>query len=92
MVSTSFNPAESNSDPYWPTPLSENAKVVMDRRITARNDRGDSIETPDECFRRVAHNLAEVEICFGGSEQDRAAAERLFFPLAASQRTERGSR
>ena len=47
---------------FEPTPLSDNAVVVMERRITARNDKGDSIETPDECFRRVARNRTDGDI------------------------------
>ena len=69
---------------FEPAPLSENAKVVMERRITARNDKGDSIETPDECFRRVARNLAEAEMRFGGTAADRDAAEQLFYETMAS--------
>jgi ribonucleoside-diphosphate reductase alpha chain len=84
MVTTIPNGLELNSGDFRPATLSENARVVMERRITARNDRGDSIETPDQCFRRVAKNLAEAEIRFGGTESDRAAAEELFYQTLAS--------
>jgi ribonucleoside-diphosphate reductase alpha chain len=69
---------------FEPAPLSDNAMVVMERRIMARNDQGDAIETPDECFRRVARNLAEAELRLGGTEADREAAERLFYETIAS--------
>lgn len=49
-----------------------------------RNDKGDPVETPDECFRRVARNLAQAELRFGGTEADRAAAEESFYRLMAS--------
>lgn len=84
MVTTSRNEFDLGSGEFEPTPLSENARVVMERRISERNDQGDSIETPDECFRRVAHNLAEAEMRFGGNEGDRAAAEESFYRLIAS--------
>ncbi len=84
MVTFIAEETSASFDDYRPAPLSHNAKVVMDRRITARNDQGDSIETPDECFRRVAHNLAQAEIRCGGGEQDRAAAERFFYETISS--------
>jgi ribonucleoside-diphosphate reductase alpha chain len=84
MVTRMPTDLDRTPDGFKPTPLSDNAKVVMERRITARNDQGESIETPDECFRRVAKNLAEAEIRFGGTEADRAAAERIFYETLAS--------
>ncbi|MCA9829840.1 MAG: vitamin B12-dependent ribonucleotide reductase [Dehalococcoidia bacterium] len=84
MVTSIHTGLDRSSDDFEPTPLSENAYVVMERRITARNDQGDSIETPDECFRRVAKNLAEAELRFGGTESDRATAEDLFYRTMAS--------
>jgi ribonucleoside-diphosphate reductase alpha chain len=84
MVTTSRPEFEMNAEGFHPAPLSENAVVVMERRIMARNDSGDAIETPDQCFRRVAHNLAEAEVRFGGTEGDRAAAEELFYQTMAS--------
>ena len=83
VITTRFEHSRS-ADGFEPAPLSENALVVMDRRITARNDQGDSIETPQECFRRVAKNLAEAEMRFGGTEADRAAAEETFYRLISS--------
>ncbi|MBI2766459.1 MAG: vitamin B12-dependent ribonucleotide reductase [Chloroflexi bacterium] len=72
------------ADGFEPTPLSENAVVVMERRIMARDSEGDALETPDECFRRVARNLADAEVRFGGTESDRAASEESFYRLMAS--------
>lgn len=69
---------------FEPAELSPNAKVVIERRIAKRNELGDAVETPDEVFRRVARNLAEAELRFGGTEQDRAAAEESFYRLMAS--------
>src|SRR5437667_25185 len=41
--------------------LSENARVVLERRYLVRDGRGKVIETPDQLFRRVAHHLAVAE-------------------------------
>ncbi len=84
MVSTTHWGTETGPGKWEPAPLSENALVVMERRIVRRDDRGEPIETPDECFRRVAQNLSQAELRFGGTEADRAAAEKLFYRLMAS--------
>ena len=84
MVTTASEGLGLDNGDFEPTPLSENAKVVIERRVARRNDRGDALETPDQVFRRVAHNLAEAELRFGGTEGDRAAAEGSFYRLMAS--------
>ena len=84
MVTTSREESGLGSGGFEPASLSENARVVIERRIAKRNDKGDALETPDECFRRVARNLSEAELKFGGTEGDRAAAEESFYRLMAS--------
>ena len=84
MVTTSEPVPESAVAGFTPAPLAENAVVVMERRIVARDDTGNPVETPDECFRRVARNLSQAELRFGGAEDDRAAAEEDFYRLLAS--------
>ncbi|MBH77079.1 MAG: ribonucleoside-diphosphate reductase, adenosylcobalamin-dependent [Dehalococcoidia bacterium] len=81
MVTTSEPTPETG---FIPTPLSENAVVVMERRIVARDEKGDPIETPDQCFVRVAHNLSQAELRYGGTEADRSAAEQDFYRLLSS--------
>ncbi len=81
---TSSEPTPDTGAAFEATPLSENAVVVMERRIVARNDTGDAIETPDECFQRVARNLSQAELRYGGTEGDRAAAEENFYRLLSS--------
>ncbi len=80
----SISSTSTTSGGFEPNPLSDNAIVVMERRIMARNDKGDAVETPQECFRRVAHNLAEAELRFGGTDGDRAAAAETFYRLISS--------
>ncbi len=87
MVTTSEPTADQNAEAgagFSPTPLSENAVVVMERRIVARNDSGDPIEDPDQCFQRVAHNLSQAELRYGGTEADREDTERDFYRLLSS--------
>ncbi|MDD2572953.1 MAG: vitamin B12-dependent ribonucleotide reductase [Bacillota bacterium] len=41
--------------------LSDNALRVLERRYLTKNERGEPIETPEEMFRRVAHEIASAE-------------------------------
>ena len=44
--------------------LSDNARVVLERRYLARDSEGQPVETPEEMFRRVAHNIAQAELLY----------------------------
>jgi ribonucleoside-diphosphate reductase alpha chain len=54
-------------------PLSENARTVLERRYLARDDSGAPLETPEEMFRRVAHNIAQAELIYNPENVDNAA-------------------
>ena len=84
MVTTTPDIRGTGGGDFQPRALSENAKVVIERRIARRNEGGDAVESPEQVFRRVAGNLAEAELRFGGTEGDRAAAEESFYRLMAS--------
>src|SRR5438477_3023934 len=69
--------------------LSENARVVLERRYLARDSRGKVIETPDQLFRRVAHDIALAEAQFAPATRAKAAiadAEKRFYDLISSLR------
>ena len=84
MVTTSSDSRGIGGGDFDPTELSENAKVVIERRVARRDAQGEALETPDQVFRRVASNLAQAESRFGGGEGDRGAAEESFYRLMAS--------
>ena len=84
MVTTSEPTPETGAGGFVPATLSDNARVVMERRIVARDENGDPIETAEQCFQRVARNLSEAELRFGGTEEDRAATEEDFYRLLSS--------
>ena len=50
----------------------ENARTVLEARYLRKDDAGRVIETPDEMFHRVAHEVARADIPYDGAE----AAER----------------
>ena len=48
--------------------LSENAKVVLEKRYQTKNEDGKAVETPAQLFRRVAKNIAQAEEKHGNKE------------------------
>ena len=73
--------------------LSDNARVVLERRYLAKDDDGRLAETPEGLLRRVADNIAEAESGYlpaGATEGQREATRRewsdRFYGLMASLR------
>lgn len=60
--------------------LTDNARTVLARRYLKKDDRGQPTETPDDMFRRVAHDLAQAE----PDPQQRPEAEARFYDLMTS--------
>jgi ribonucleoside-diphosphate reductase alpha chain len=60
--------------------LTENALLVLRKRILARNASGEVSETPAEMFRRVARSIASADLEYGTAD-DVAASERSFFEV-----------
>ncbi|MEX2247941.1 MAG: vitamin B12-dependent ribonucleotide reductase [Dehalococcoidia bacterium] len=69
--------------------LSANARTVLERRYLAQDERGRIAETPEQLFRRVAHNIALAEAAFTPPARAAAAvadAEAQFYALMTSLR------
>lgn len=69
--------------------LSHNARVVLERRYLAKDDRGRVTETPEELFSRVAHNIALAEAAYvkeGRAHAAVADAAAKFYELMTSLR------
>jgi len=60
--------------------LTENALLVLRKRILARDAGGRVIETPEEMFRRVAHSIAAADLSYRPPEST-AASEAAFFEV-----------
>jgi len=58
--------------------LTQNAIKVLERRYLRKDENGNVIETPDEMFRRVAHNIALADEIYGG---DVKKAEEEFYEI-----------
>ncbi len=71
------------------TALSDNGRIVLERRYLAKDARGKLAETPEQLFRRVAHNIALAEAKFVPPPQTDAtvaAYEARFYDLMTSLR------
>src|SRR5437868_6372385 len=69
--------------------LSENARTVLERRYLAKDATGNVVESPEQLFRRVAHNIALAEAKFAPRGKGQAAiadAEERFYDLMTSLR------
>jgi ribonucleoside-diphosphate reductase alpha chain len=62
--------------------LSENALRVLERRYLRKNGNGEVVETADEMFRRVAHQIAKAEALYSGDGQVQEM-EKAFYDLMA---------
>ena len=61
--------------------LTENAKVVLDRRYLSKDREGNILEDPDGMFRRVARNLSQADLNYGATEEQRQATEDEFYEM-----------
>ncbi|MDO8614752.1 MAG: LAGLIDADG family homing endonuclease [Dehalococcoidia bacterium] len=52
--------------------LSDNARIVLERRYLAKDDSGRPAETPEQLLRRVAHNIAQAELTYNPENVDKA--------------------
>ena len=64
------------------TKVSLNALRVLKERYLLKDDEGDVIETPDELFQRVAHNIAQADLNYG--VKDIKDTEEKFYNLMAN--------
>ena len=49
--------------------LTENARVVLEKRYLMRDEHGKTIETVDGLFERVAQAVAKPELSYGGKSR-----------------------
>lgn len=63
--------------------LSRNALIVLERRYLKKDEEGKVIETPEEMFRRVAHNIALGELIYN-QKADLGKIEEEFYNIMAS--------
>jgi len=86
MTTTTANPYTRTERPQrWErAAISDNARVVLERRYLRKDQEGNLLETAEEMFRRVARNLAQAEPVWGGSPETPRLWEDRFYALMAS--------
>lgn len=60
--------------------LSPNAIAVLERRYLKKNEKSEVMETPEDMFRRVAHNIAQADLLYN-PQADTKKTEREFYRL-----------
>ena len=61
--------------------LTDNARVVLQRRYLSKDREGNVLENPEGMFRRVARNLSQSEMQYGATEAERIAVEDQFYEV-----------
>ena len=61
--------------------LTDNARVVLQRRYLSKDREGNVLEDPEGMFRRVAHNLSQSDLEYGATEEERQATEEAFYQV-----------
>ena len=61
--------------------LTDNARVVLQRRYLSKDREGKVLEDPDGMFRRVARNLSQSDLEYGVTETERQATEDAFYQV-----------
>jgi len=74
----------TSTEEFTPAVISDNARVVLDKRYLQKNDAGDIIEDPEGMFRRVAKSLAAPEFKYEKTPDEVAVIEESFFQMMAS--------
>jgi len=63
--------------------LSPNARVVLERRYLAKNDKGEIIETPEGLFQRVAKYVASADSFYGRTTEEINKTADCFYDIMA---------
>ena len=83
-VSAATKKSNYNATPdFKPAVVSDNAKVVLEKRYLMKNASGELAETPDGMFRRVANALAAPDATYGATKAEvKQLAEEFYEAMA----------
>ena len=66
-------------DDFTPAVITDNARVVLDKRYLQKDGAGEIVETPEGMFRRVAKTLAAAEFKYEKTPAEVAELEENFY-------------
>ena len=66
--------------------LSTNALIVLEKRYLSKNDKGETAETPEDMFRRIARFIASVDFTYGKSAAEVSRTATDFYDMMAGLR------
>ena len=69
---------------FTPAVITDNARVVLDKRYLQKDSEGEIVETPEGMFRRVARALAAPELKYEKTPGEVAELEENFYQMMAS--------
>lgn len=78
--------AQAKSLELEPLQMTENAIRVLNARYLRKNEKGETIEKPEELFMRVAKAVASVEVEYGKGQAEVDEATELFYNYMADGR------
>ena len=61
--------------------LTDNARVVLQRRYLSKDREGNVLEDSEGMFRRVARNLSQSDLEYGATEAERTVTEERFYQV-----------
>ena len=71
-------------DEFKPADISDNARVILEKRYLLRNNNGTIVEDPQGMFRRVAYAIAKGDTLYGASPERVDHIADRFYQLMAS--------
>ncbi len=83
-VQTGFEAPCAGSASLMEPNFTPNALTVLQKRYLIKNDAGEPIETPTQLVWRVASNIAEGELNFGGDRERYDEIRRQYYDIMAS--------
>ena len=69
---------------FEPAPISDNSKIVLNKRYLLKDENDKVVENPNEMFIRVAKALAKIETIYGSKDEEIKKIENLFYQSMSS--------
>ena len=84
IVSDEQNSPDANANSFRPANLTENARVVVEKRYLRKGKSGEHVENAQGMFRRVADALAQPDRLYGANDEQVTETAQRFFEIMAT--------